>query len=34
VEQDGVEGGTEDVVLPLVEGAVADPDGLCAAVAG
>ena len=34
VEQDGVEGGTEDVVLPLVEGAVADADGVCAVVAG
>ena len=34
VQQDGVEGGTEDVVLPLVEGAVADADGVCAVVAG
>jgi hypothetical protein len=34
LEQDGVEGGTEDVVLPLVEGAVADADGVCATVAG
>jgi hypothetical protein len=33
-EQDRVEGGTEDVVLPLLEGAVADPDGARAAVAG
>ena len=34
VQQDRVEHGAEDVVLPLVEGAVADPHGPCACVAG
>ncbi len=34
VEQDRVEHGTEDVVLALVIGAVADPDGVGARVAG
>jgi hypothetical protein len=34
VQQDGVEGGAEDVVLPLVEGGVADTDRVCAVVAG
>ena len=34
VEQDRVEHGAEDVVLPLVERAVADPHGPCARVAG
>ena len=34
VEEDGVEGRAEDVVLTLIEGAVADPHGACPDVAG
>ena len=34
VEQDRVEGSAEDVILPLVERAVADANGVCAFVAG
>ena len=32
VQEDGVEGGAEDVVLALIERPVADPDGACSGV--